>query len=416
MPSQGQLADRASPTSPSMSHSSHSPSLKNSPNSSCPSGIALSAKVKRGDDSKCTAPEELLGSPEKRLCTSHAIQSWQGSVEHYLPSKAIEQSSNADQWRTAMAHTSQQQAQHAQLAKQPQHAQQAPHAEQLPQAQHAQLAKHAQQSVQQQAQHALQVQRAQQQQSCQDPTGRSAHEDKLKAACQMYAATLRTAQHHPQHSVAPPHQHPHSYGQRQAHQQISPANQSRQGQQLQQQQQQKLLLQQKALADYQAALGRTGSTPVAANAASTKANAHVDPRQQRQQGQQLHEQANWQRDQQALQQHQQQQAQQHIEQRFLQQLPLQQQHQQTHRGKSEPAAVWSPAQVHNVYRAFQWQKDAIEFADVCNQQAAQLVTATEEAKGIASVGLHQEVEVQRPQHNVVPEVVKVGSHPSCQHQ
>lgn len=121
--------------------------------------------------------------------------------------------------------------------------------------------------------------------------------------------------------------------------------------QLLQPQQQQQLEQQQALAAYQAALGR----PVVQQTAGSAQGAaqHVlhaqlpDPALKQQQalgtGQQLPA-----------------------------QLPQQLPGQGVRKGQGSVTLPCDVAQAHNVYRAFQWQKDAIGHADACNRQAAGL--------------------------------------------
>lgn len=134
-------------------------------------------------------------------------------------------------------------------------------------------------------------------------------------------------------------------------QQLMPPPQRQQHQQQQQKQQacQQLLEQQRALAAYQAALGRPAVQPTAK---SLQGRA-----QQQTHAQGLNP---------ALQLH-------HAQGVSRQELPAQPPQQVQEGCRKLHGSVALPcnaAQAQNVYKAFQWQKDAIEHADACNRSAA----------------------------------------------
>lgn len=370
----GIMQAAASPITMLHSPSNRSPAHVVTPAAPLQFPAASCTQGKRGSDTTSEALEQHLSSPEKRLCTGVAGQAWQVNASSQPSTKHIQRTDNV-----------------------------------LGQGAAAQLSAHKQPLT----------------------LSNTARDVELKAACQLYAASLRAGQPELQRTTAAGHQqkphqavlqaaqhsmrHAHCQQQQQQQLQAEPKQQHKQQQQQQQQwqqqqhkEQQQRQLQQQALATYQAALGRTAINTApcaAAAAAAASGHASVAPHQENryQQGQQqpMCDQPDLQPHQQLL-----------HEQGLLQ--PMQQQHSdhQTVRRRSEPVAAYSAAQMHNVYKAFQWQKDAIEFADACNQQAAFATNARPAQRSpqtgtTAGADLHQVADRQEEQGKAVPEVVKV---------
>ena len=197
---------------------------------------------------------------------------------------------------------------------------------------------------------------------------------KLKAAHDAYAAALHLgSQEQPQQAAVPlpqqlPRQHLHAKPRSHQHRQPQQLQQQQhQEKQLHQQPQQQVSEQQQALAAYQAALGRPAA-PLSAKPANASIqhpgkampsnHQHTAWPAQQLQG----------RPQQLQQQVPDEQAADHTSVQHHQQLPQQVPEQAArHLGLPLPG---TPAHAQNVYRAFQCQKDAIDYADACNKHAA----------------------------------------------
>ncbi|KAL3161988.1 hypothetical protein ABBQ38_009063 [Trebouxia sp. C0009 RCD-2024] len=163
-------------------------------------------------------------------------------------------------------------------------------------------------------------------------------------------------------------------------------------QQLPQHLPQHLLEQQQALAAYQAALGRPAPAPVAGPSAHGITTQH-----------QLHAQ----QPNPAMQQRQAQGAQhEHMTHgQVVEQGPR--------KVQGSVALPCHATQAQNVYKAFQWQKDAIDFANACNRQATGLKADASEPGAISDQAQHEGQQADSRQHGAadptsgVPDIVKV---------
>ena len=178
----------------------------------------------------------------------------------------------------------------------------------------------------------------------------------LRAAHSAYLAALQSDMQQRQQFQPPRQVHQQQQQQQQQLHQVQqqPQNAKQQQQEQKQQQQQQLLEQRQALAAYQAALGR----PLAQSAEQL---AQFTGQHQ------LHE--SMEQCQRAL-------GVSHLQ--VPAQLPQQAQEQSSRKLHGSVALPCNTAQAQNVYKAFQWQKDAIEYADACNQRAAGLDTQSSE--------------------------------------
>ena len=326
-------AFRACPSSPAVRASPSSPAVRASPSS--PTNAPITPRSPAGKRASCSAHQSIDAvdiSPAKKLCVpGHATMDARHNAfqQHRLSDEAPQQDDAVHQWQAALGSNS--------CADQPKHV--------------SVFSNQLHQAARSTNQHSV------------------ANDEQLQAAREQYVDALRSAkpgqqqqqqqqsEHavpdlqrhlHPQRQQLP--QHVHQQLQHQHRQHLLKHLQDRNASEEQLPQRlppQLLEQQQQALAAYQAALGRPILQQTAGPALSQLHAQLPDPAMQHRHAQGIGQQG-------------------------PAQLPQQVPEQGFRKGHGNATLPCNVAQAHNVYKAFQWQKDAIDYADACNRQAAGL--------------------------------------------